>query len=258
MIYNLMHFLSRSKAQKCPQQTIAHEDEFWDEDEFDNESDYERPLGRDTEHNHISTEQQAYEQEDSDEDKVIPPPRPSLGKGHYSGNKEGGSVKAQDPSTGQVFQSKTRMSTYKSVHKQKKHPAPSPKKHQAVADNFIPGPREGLDPSWYRGNVSRHEAEVALREVNKDGAFVVRDSSKGSDEHPYTLMVLKQGKVYNVQIRNQQNSYSLGTGLNNNRSFPGVEEMITHYTQVPLLLIDATHHSSEARSMCCLIYPAGF
>ena len=43
---------------------------------------------------------------------------------------------------------------------------------------------------------------------------MVRDSSKGSGEHPYTLMVLKQGKVYNIKIRNQGNSYSLGTGLN--------------------------------------------
>lgn len=49
----------------------------------------------------------------------------------------------------------------------------------------------------------------------KDGAFMVRDSSKGFAEHPYTLMLLKEDKVYNIQIRNQGNSYSLGTGLKN-------------------------------------------
>lgn len=53
--------------------------------------------------------------------------------------------------------------------------------------------------------------------VFKDGAFVVRDSTKGFAEHPFTLMLLKQGKVYNIKIRNQGDSYSLGTGINNNK-----------------------------------------
>ena len=46
---------------------------------------------------------------------------------------------------------------------------------------------------------------------------MVRDSSQGAVEHPYTLMLLKQGKVYNIMIRNQGNSYSLGTGLKNTK-----------------------------------------
>ncbi|XP_023254531.1 cytokine-dependent hematopoietic cell linker-like [Seriola lalandi dorsalis] len=93
--------------------------------------------------------------------------------------------------------------------------------------------------------------------MNKDGAFVVRDSTTGSAEHPYTLMLLKQGKVYNIQIRNHMDSYSLGTGLHNTKSFPGVKEMITHHTHTPLLLIDATDQNYEAQSQCCLLHPAG-
>ncbi|GAA6229421.1 lymphocyte cytosolic protein 2-like [Lates japonicus] len=116
--------------------------------------------------------------------------------------------------------------------------------------------KQGLDPSWYGGKVTRNQAEAALREMNKDGAFVVRDSSKGSADHPYTLMLLKEGKVYNIKIRNQGGSYSLGNGLNN-KSFPGVEEMITHHKHTPLLLIDATDQSSEGHSQSCLLYPAG-
>lgn len=44
----------------------------------------------------------------------------------------------------------------------------------------------------------------------------MRDSSKGGSEQPYTLMVLHQQKVYNIQIRflGNSNGYSLGTGLN--------------------------------------------
>lgn len=45
----------------------------------------------------------------------------------------------------------------------------------------------------------------------EDGAFVVRDSSRGSTEHPYTLMVFKEGKIYNIKITCNGESYSLGT-----------------------------------------------
>ena len=34
----------------------------------------------------------------------------------------------------------------------------------------------------------------------QDGAFLVRKSSKGG-AHPYTLVVLYQGKVYNLKVR---------------------------------------------------------
>ncbi|XP_054454072.1 lymphocyte cytosolic protein 2 [Anoplopoma fimbria] len=126
----------------------------------------------------------------------------------------------------------------------------------AKVNNSIPGQSKGLDPSWYGGKLTRRQAEGALREVNKDGAFVVRDSSHGAAEHPYTLMLLKQGKVYNIMIRNQGNSYSLGTGFKN-KSFPGVKEMITHHTNTPLQLIDAADQSAEGQSQCCLLHPVG-
>ena len=49
--------------------------------------------------------------------------------------------------------------------------------------------------------------------VCQDGAFLVRDSSRGLSEQPYTLMVLFHDKVYNIQIRKEGGQYSLGTGL---------------------------------------------
>ncbi|XP_013879613.1 lymphocyte cytosolic protein 2 isoform X1 [Austrofundulus limnaeus] len=120
-----------------------------------------------------------------------------------------------------------------------------------------PEPKKCLDPSWYRGNVTRHEAEAALRRVNKDGAFIVRDSSQGSAEHPHTLMLLNQGKVYNIRIRRRGNSYSLGNGFNGTQSFPGVTEVILHHTHTPLVLIDATDQTSAEKPQCCLLHPAG-
>ncbi|XP_070768847.1 lymphocyte cytosolic protein 2 [Enoplosus armatus] len=172
---------------------------------------------------------------------------------------KGSAVKASGSFTSKMPQPRAPRPTDVSNRAGKPTPAPPVPTQPAKINNPIPGPRKcihGLDPSWYGGKVTRHQAEVALREVNKEGAFVVRDSSQGLGDHPYTLMLLKQGKVYNIKIHNQGNSYSLGTNLNN-KSFPGVKEMITHHTHTPLLLIDATDQTSEAQSQCCLLHPAG-
>ncbi|KAK1804560.1 hypothetical protein P4O66_020043, partial [Electrophorus voltai] len=51
--------------------------------------------------------------------------------------------------------------------------------------------------------------------INTNGAFLIRDSSTNAIAQPYTLMVLNEHKVYNVQIRFHGNDhgYSLGTGI---------------------------------------------
>ncbi|XP_060040408.1 lymphocyte cytosolic protein 2 [Erinaceus europaeus] len=79
-----------------------------------------------------------------------------------------------------------------------------------------PGERENsLSEEWYVSYITRPEAEAALRKINQDGTFLVRDSSKKTISNPYVLMVLYKDKVYNIQIRYQEDSqvYLLGTGL---------------------------------------------
>ncbi|KAG7464763.1 hypothetical protein MATL_G00169120 [Megalops atlanticus] len=117
---------------------------------------------------------------------------------------------------------------------------------------------ERLDPQWYVGQVTREQADSYLRRVKKDGTFLVRDSSKGSTTQPYTLMVLYQGKVYNIQIRYDpdQGVFSLGTGLKGSESFPGVTEIVQHHMRTPLLLIDRKEQGSGPQKQCALLYPA--
>ncbi|KAA8588481.1 hypothetical protein FQN60_009826 [Etheostoma spectabile] len=249
------------KAQKYPKQVFVQNEDVWDSDEFDNDSDddCEGPHQEEGEDRYICAlnEPQTAEQRDSDktykenyerpssEDirKPTPAPRgatlqdtsqPSL---HIDRSKMPGQC---GPS--QTDLSKPKGSAVKAPgvprptdvanRTCKLIPCPPVPKQPVKVNNSIPGPSE-------------------------DGAFVIRDSSQGAVEHPYTLMLLKQGKVYNIMIRNQGNSYSLGTGLKNIKNFPGVKEMITHHTHTPLLLIDATDQSSEAQSQCCLLHPAG-
>lgn len=47
----------------------------------------------------------------------------------------------------------------------------------------------------------------------EDGAYLVRDSTQQLDHQPFTLMVFYQDKVYNIQIRQQNQQFLLGTGL---------------------------------------------
>ncbi|NXW77687.1 LCP2 protein, partial [Hirundo rustica] len=114
-----------------------------------------------------------------------------------------------------------------------------------------------LRDEWYVAFVSRPEAEAALRKINKDGTFLVRDSSRKSVTHPYVLMVLYRDKVYNIQIRYQEhdNLYLLGTSLKGKEEFSSVADIINHFQRTPLLLIDGKDRGS--RNQCMLKYAAG-
>ncbi|TSL04351.1 Lymphocyte cytosolic protein 2 [Bagarius yarrelli] len=117
---------------------------------------------------------------------------------------------------------------------------------------------QDMDPAWYVGQVTRGQAEGNLRHVNRDGTFLVRDSSKGSATQPYTLMVLYQNKVFNIQIRKVQNGFLLGTGLKSSEVFQSVSEIVNQHMQMPLLLIDAKSRGTGQQNQCALLHPAGF
>ncbi|XP_056626305.1 lymphocyte cytosolic protein 2 [Triplophysa dalaica] len=142
---------------------------------------------------------------------------------------------------------------------------PSPKFNSLQRTDLPPPPAnvmmgQDMDPQWYVGQLTRGEAEVALKQAKKDGSFLIRDSSKGCHEQPYTLMVLHQHKVYNIQIRflGNKDGYSLGTGLKGIENFPSVMDMVFHHMKTPLFLIDGMDRGGGPQGQCCLIHPAGF
>ncbi|XP_043997662.1 lymphocyte cytosolic protein 2a isoform X3 [Gambusia affinis] len=117
---------------------------------------------------------------------------------------------------------------------------------------------EALDPNWYVGKVSRGQAEGCLKKVQKDGAYLVRDSTRQQSNQPFTLMVFYQDKVYNIQIRQHSQQFQLGTGLKAQEFFQSVSEIINHYSQSPLVLIDAKNRSNSHQNQCLLSDPAGY
>ncbi|NXA07583.1 LCP2 protein, partial [Sapayoa aenigma] len=137
-------------------------------------------------------------------------------------------------------------------------PLPLPNRHTGNVHQMNTEEDEGsLKGEWYVAYVSRPEAEAALRKINKDGTFLVRDSSRKTVTHPYVLMVLYRDKVYNIQIRYQEQDhlYLLGTGLKGKEDFSSVADIIDHFQRTPLLLIDGKDRGS--RNQCMLKYAAG-
>lgn len=69
----------------------------------------------------------------------------------------------------------------------------------------------------------------------QDGTFLVRDSSRKTVTHPYVLMVLYRDKVYNIQIRyqEQEHLYLLGTSLKGKEVlcvFHSLRHLLPHYS----------------------------
>ncbi|NXY32975.1 LCP2 protein, partial [Pomatorhinus ruficollis] len=135
-------------------------------------------------------------------------------------------------------------------------PLPIPSR-QTVHQTNTEEDEGSLKDEWYVAFVSRPEAEAALRRINKDGTFLVRDSSRKTLTHPYVLMVLYRDKVYNIQIRYQEQDhlYLLGTSLKGKEEFSSVADIIDHFQRTPLLLIDGKDRGS--RNQCMLKYAAG-
>ncbi|XP_046878035.1 B-cell linker protein isoform X2 [Hypomesus transpacificus] len=111
---------------------------------------------------------------------------------------------------------------------------------------------------WYIGACERSEAEHALHLVNRDGAFLVRNSSKNSPSEPYVLVVLHEKRVYNVKIRfiDSTCKYALGTGQRSNDMFDSVADIIKFHSIFPVSLIDGrTVSTNTFQRNCVLMYP---
>lgn len=132
-------------------------------------------------------------------------------------------------------------------------PVPSKPRPQSPGEE-----QNSLNEDWYVSYITRTEAEAALRKINQDGTFLVRDSSKKTISNPYVLMVLYKDKVYNIQIRYQEESqvYLLGTGLRGKEDFLSVSDIIDYFRKMPLLLIDGKNRGS--RYQCTLTYAASY
>ncbi|KAJ8414136.1 hypothetical protein AAFF_G00067340 [Aldrovandia affinis] len=104
------------------------------------------------------------------------------------------------------------------------------------------------DKEWFGGNCDRKAAEAVLFRVNKDGAFLVRRSSTNAWQ-PYTLVVLYKQKVYNIPVRFLEETHGYALGKENEEYFHSLQEIISHYKNKPLLLIDSKSHAKHTTNL---------
>jgi len=125
------------------------------------------------------------------------------------------------------------MSSNENQMKNKVNDSPS---HVVISKNY-----ENLKHQpWYK-ICDRKSAENLLLKMNKNGAFLVRDSKHGGANSPFTLSVLNHGKVFNINIREKHGGlFALGKEKEEENVYSSVQEMIeTHRTEA-LKLSSAT------------------
>ncbi|KAM7385142.1 hypothetical protein PAMP_001238 [Pampus punctatissimus] len=110
---------------------------------------------------------------------------------------------------------------------------------------------------WYASSCDRKTADDALLRSNKDGAFLVRNSS-GQDIHqPYTLVVFYKDRVYNIPIRFIQSTqqYALGREKKGEEYFSSVSHIIENHQRNPLVLIDSQNNTKDTTKLCYPVKP---
>ncbi|KAJ3610071.1 hypothetical protein NHX12_022165 [Muraenolepis orangiensis] len=110
---------------------------------------------------------------------------------------------------------------------------------------------------WYASTCGRKTAEEVLTQFNKDGAFLVRKSSGQNTQQPYTLVVLYNGKVYNIPVRFIQatQQYALGREKNGEEHFTSVSRIIDNHLKNPLVLIDSQSNIRDTTKLQHAVRP---
>ncbi|XP_051281332.1 B-cell linker protein isoform X2 [Dicentrarchus labrax] len=110
---------------------------------------------------------------------------------------------------------------------------------------------------WYASACDRKTADDVLIRSNKDGAFMVRQSSGQDTQQPYTLVVFYNDRVYNIPIRyiptTQQ--YALGREKKGEEYFSSVSHIIVNHQRNPLVLIDSQSNTKDATKLCYPVKP---
>eukprot|EP00057_Strongylocentrotus_purpuratus_P012691 XP_011667165.1 PREDICTED: B-cell linker protein isoform X4 [Strongylocentrotus purpuratus] len=90
---------------------------------------------------------------------------------------------------------------------------------------------------WYNGGIGRQESEKYLHQCRKDGAFIVRNSTRGDPANPYSLALWFNGRVRNLQIRKRKDQrYALGSRKDNELAFDTPVQLIEHHMTNSLIL----------------------
>ncbi|TDH00877.1 hypothetical protein EPR50_G00174320 [Perca flavescens] len=136
-------------------------------------------------------------------------------------------------------------------------PKPADRGRVSAENGLIDQDKDVYKKSWYASTCDRKTADDVLCRSNKDGAFMVRQSSGQDAQQPYTLVVFYKGRVYNIPIRfiptTQQ--YALGREKKGEEYFSSLSHIIDNHQKHPLMLIDGQSNTKEATKLCYPVRP---
>lgn len=91
---------------------------------------------------------------------------------------------------------------------------------------------------WYFGEIERDKGNQLLKTKSSDGTYLVRKSTRGGDNQPYTLMVMYNSHIYNLKIRIRYDTrFALGEEKADEISFKSVEDLISHHQKNDVILV---------------------
>lgn len=83
-------------------------------------------------------------------------------------------------------------------------PLPPIPKEESVEELMLP------TFSWFH-DLERNEAERMLKQINKDGVYLVRRSKRAGESSPYTLTIYHKERIFHLNIRRRTDGlYALG------------------------------------------------
>lgn len=93
-------------------------------------------------------------------------------------------------------------------------------------------PKQILPHPWYHGNVDRYEAEIKVKNVGVEGAFLVRESTSGGTEcqHKLTIYCLNSVRHLLIRLRND-GFYALGSYKDDELTFDSIAHLVEYHKQ---------------------------
>lgn len=110
--------------------------------------------------------------------------------------------------------------------------------------SYVPDPLQREE--WYHGEIERDQSNDKLYSIGQDGTFLVRKSTKGGDNQPYTLVVLYEGHVYNLKMRRRKDGQiALGEEKPDELAFKDVPSLVQHHRSNDVILVNVKQNKQH-------------
>lgn len=107
----------------------------------------------------------------------------------------------------------------------------------------IPSNRTSLDEApWFFGNYDQHRCEEKLRNLNKEGAFIIRISKKGESRgQPFALYIFHENDIYHLMIRQKMNEkFAVGSEKPGEPEFGSLVDLVKFHADIPIEVVSKT------------------